>query len=290
MAFASVSGGFVVNEGQNGGIALSFNDVSNSSIQYQYSFTPGTADTSDYSGGSGSGSLSIVAIPSTDRTVDIRFSAAADRLLESEETVTLSVSLSGIAFADGASSKDFDITIRDRSFTNDRDDIIGTSGSDRVSALSGDDRFNAGAGVDVVRGGAGSDRLFGQAGSDRLFGGEGSDVLVGGGGEDLLQGGGRGDDLKGGAKSDVLRGQNGKDVLTGGSGRDTFVFDGNDGSDTITDWEAGDTFAVESGARRFRQLDLEETEDGVVVSWRETSVLLEGVERVDLSASDFHFG
>ncbi|WP_411892842.1 calcium-binding protein [Yoonia sp. SDW83-1] len=64
-------------------------------------------------------------------------------------------------------------------------------------------------------------RLEGRNGNDTVFGLAGNDTLDGGLGDDTLIGG-RGDDL-----------------LTGGTGADVFVFVGDDGADTITDFENG---------------------------------------------------
>jgi Ca2+-binding RTX toxin-like protein len=62
-------------------------------------------------------------------------------------------------------------------------------------------------------GGNGSDSLVGDAGNDTLFGGRGNDRLYGGAGDD---------------------------TLTGGKDRDTFIFAGDGGSDTITDFRNGE--------------------------------------------------
>lgn len=62
------------------------------------------------------------------------------------------------------------------------------------------------------------------------------------------------------------------------------------GDDVVTDWSGRDTFEVTSGAGRLGRLDLSETDDGVLVSWKSTSVLLLGVELDDLGREDFVFG
>jgi Ca2+-binding RTX toxin-like protein len=45
--------------------------------------------------------------------------------------------------------------------------------------------------------------------------------------------------LNGGDGNDVLHGGQGNDLLNGGTGADRFVFSGNNGTDTITDFQAG---------------------------------------------------
>jgi Ca2+-binding RTX toxin-like protein len=53
--------------------------------------------------------------------------------------------------------------------------------------------------------------------------------------------------LNGGDGNDVLHGGQGNDLLNGGTGADRFVFSGNNGTDTITDFQAGvDTIDIHS--------------------------------------------
>lgn len=84
----------------------------------------------------------------------------------------------------------------------------------------------------LVIGGIGNDTIFGGAGHDRLNGNNGNDVLVGGDGRDVLVGGAGDDILTGGNLTVAAR--RGGPVWS-----DTFVFDGNCGNDTITDFEPG---------------------------------------------------
>ena len=100
----------------------------------------------------------------------------------------------------------------------------------------------AGDGGDTLHGGNGNDGLYGGAGWDKLYGDNGEDYLSGGFGNDLLDGG-NGDD--------VLDGGRGNDTLYGGNGDDSFIFL-DIGTDTIADYEAGETidlsaFALEPG-------------------------------------------
>ncbi|MDA9207447.1 hypothetical protein N9O61_01040 [Octadecabacter sp.] len=102
------------------------------------------------------------------------------------------------------------------------DDIIfGDTGNDEIKGGSGDDDIDGGSGRDLLKGGKDDDVLSGAAGADTLFGGQGDDTLFGGGSADILHGG------------------KGDDELTGGNGDDVFVFEGNDGRDTITDFING---------------------------------------------------
>lgn len=114
---------------------------------------------------------------------------------------------------------------------------------------TGDDRVTASASSTplVAEGESGNDTLTGGAGSDQLHGGAGNDVLRGGAGNDWLQGGTGNDTLNGGNGRDVLEGGSGNDQLTGGAGRDAFVFNPNEGNDTVRDFTSGTDSIVLKG-------------------------------------------
>ena len=95
-------------------------------------------------------------------------------------------------------------------------------------------------GIENVHGGLGNDTLTGDAGDNQLSGNDGADSLSGGDGRDGLFGGKGSDTLVGGAGDDELWGSKDNDTLTGGSGNDSFLFNADDGSDTITDFAVGD--------------------------------------------------
>ncbi|MEP1587627.1 MAG: calcium-binding protein [Tateyamaria sp.] len=123
----------------------------------------------------------------------------------------------------------------------DGNDIIdGGVGSDLIWGGNDDDSLTGNGGADVLYGGRGDDTLEGDGGNDQLNGGRDNDQLLGGNGNDILTGGAGEDDLRGGGNADTLSGGSGDDVLTGGNGNDVFVFAGNGGRDTITDFVNGD--------------------------------------------------
>jgi len=120
------------------------------------------------------------------------------------------------------------VSIRDIAFTKD-----GTDGDD---TLLGDDAYK------IISGGEGDDAIYGSYSSDvndELHGDSGNDTLDGFGGDDTLEGGEGNDVLRGGYGDDVLDGGVGDDTLSGGAGSDVFRFTGNDGDDTITDFDPG---------------------------------------------------
>lgn len=127
------------------------------------------------------------------------------------------------------------------------DTLNGGAGSDMLHAGGGDDLLAGGAGNDRMYGEGGNDLLNGQDGNDRLIGSVGDDNLLGSKGNDNLNGGGGNDTLSGGADNDKINGGFGRDLLVGGAGddhliggggADTFVFSGNFGDDTISDFSA----------------------------------------------------
>ncbi|MEO0818719.1 MAG: LamG-like jellyroll fold domain-containing protein, partial [Pseudomonadota bacterium] len=143
---------------------------------------------------------------------------------------------------------------------NGDDFVFGESGNDFLFGGAGIDRLDGGSGVDSLYGGTEGDTLLGGTEGDFLFGEAGTDVLRGQGGNDRLDGGDDGDELYGGGDNDILFGRSGNDMLfgddgndilaggegidtlTGGTGVDTYVFRASrPGSDTVTDFEAGET-------------------------------------------------
>ena len=145
------------------------------------------------------------------------------------------------------------------------DTVLGGDGADSIDGGTGDDSLSAGADADTIFGGTGNDYVDGDAGDDSLSGGDGDDVLignagndtiVGGTGADTMWGGADADDLSGSAGEDRLFGENGNDtlagggdndLLTGGWGNDLFLYSPGDGADTIADFNAGNSGALNDG-------------------------------------------
>ena len=131
---------------------------------------------------------------------------------------------------------------------------------DRVDGPDGaNDVVQAGAGNDTVNAGAGADLVLGQSGNDLLLGGAGDDTLDGGDDNDALHGDDGNDRLFGGAGDDQLRGDAGNDTLATGDGNDVLFFDIGGGTDTVTDFDFGDS----DGDGRFNdQIDVSALDDG----------------------------
>jgi len=133
--------------------------------------------------------------------------------------------------------------------------ITGAAGDDVIAGGGGNDILAGNSGFDTLRGELGDDVLYGGTGNDTLDGGAGRDVLIGGSGQDIASyasataavrahlsaswanaGDAAGDeytsieDLTGGNSHDILGGDLGENELVGGGGNDTLM--GNGGGDT----------------------------------------------------------
>lgn len=139
-----------------------------------------------------------------------------------------------MALDGGAGSDDLSLTVNVATYDPTATDVWslsldGGSGNDTLtlSITNGVDaalQANGGSGDDViVASGGQTNQLSGSYGNDSITGGTGSDMIDGGNGLDTIEGG------------------LGDDWLSGGTQADTFIFhDGTDeGTDHITDWEAG---------------------------------------------------
>ncbi len=209
------------------------------------------------------------------------------------------------------------------------DTLTGGSGDDSISGGAGNDNIDGGAGNDTVVDGLGNDTVTGGAGDDRITvlsgintvtGGAGSDFIIGGFQADTLDGGTGNDVISGDgetgffAGSDTITGGTGNDTLMGGGGADTFVFNTNDGADTIAAFNpdavafsatAGYS-ATPTGADFTAGIDhiklvgfgldastvmaaVTSGADGAVSSASGTNITFFGVDAAALSADDFIF-
>jgi Ca2+-binding RTX toxin-like protein len=107
---------------------------------------------------------------------------------------------------------------------------------------------------------------------------------------EAIVGTGFGDTLVGDNGANALTGGNGGDVLLGAGGADSFIFDGSDGTDQISDFAIGtDKIGFING--NFDDVVFENVFNGVVVTFQSTQVLvLNGTQFfVDNPANFFFF-
>ena len=178
---------------------------------------------------------------------------------------------------------------------NGNDSIVGQSNADDLYGEFGRDTVKGGGGNDTIFGGEGNDFLKGGTREDQIFGDQGNDLMFGNSFDDTLDGGEGNDRLNAGGGDDVLWGREDNDTLKGGAGADEFVYSGNDGDDVILDFEVGiDTMLIifDAPLDNFSQTiaaTRQQGNDAVIDLGGGDSVTLRGVNRDDLSGSDFEF-
>lgn len=164
-------------------------------------------------------------------------------------------------------------------------------GNDTIKGGSGDDFIFAVNGSNKIDGGAGNDTLLGGSGNDSLMGGDGNDVIVG----DRF--------VRGSSGQDTIIAGAGNDTLQGSGGADVFVFNSNEGTNTIgllndsyavigRDFDIGEdiirlgsgfSFSSEQAVANAFSND----GDYAVLSANGTVIRLYGVDADDLSAANF---
>lgn len=177
------------------------------------------------------------------------------------------------------------------------DTADGNGGDDVMNGGAGDDVFGGGAGDDTLRGGRDADTLSGGGGADVIRGGSGNDSLDGDGGADNIRGGDGSDNIDGGGGDDIIRGDAGDDQIAGGGGFDTFIFRGNFGIDTITDFATSNGEKIDLSAvttiRNFADLSnnhlLQAGDDAVIDDGLGNLIVLEGFDSANLQGGDFIF-
>ncbi|MGX9948520.1 calcium-binding protein (plasmid) [Bradyrhizobium denitrificans] len=179
------------------------------------------------------------------------------------------------------------------------DTFLGTAKNDFYVGLGGNDYLSGGAGDNHLDGGAGNDTLVGGPGQDDLRGGDGNDKLYGGAMGDNLMGGAGNDYLSGGAGHDMLDGGAGNDIYNGGDGADAFIVAHGSGNDVVvggfdpgpgafdhiafTDILPNEVTVADAASNHG------DAHTGVLVSWGDGSIFLEGIAKGQMAQDDFMF-
>jgi Ca2+-binding RTX toxin-like protein len=138
---------------------------------------------------------------------------------------------------------------------------------DAVIEINGSMNFSSTTLVDI-------DEIRGsKTGADTIWGSQGDDHINGRGGDD------------------VLEGEGGDDTLEGGTGADTFVFQDNDGEDTILDFADGtDLIRLENtSASDISDLTITNVAGDAKIEIDSTTIILESFDIADLTNADFDF-
>ncbi len=130
--------------------------------------------------------------------------------------------------------------------TNNDDIIHLAPDYNNINTAGGNDTVYGNIFADTIDGGAGDDVIYGDDGKDTLIGNTGNDILYGNNGNDTLYGDDR-DSSKYTVGNDTLVGGKGNDYLSGGYGDDTYVYNLNDGFDTIYDTKGNDKIVFGDG-------------------------------------------
>ena len=166
--------GFSLTVPSAGSITLSWTDLEDPTITYQYQQRVGTGSWTSWT-----------AMPGATGTFTIR-SGLAERTfyqyrIRAKQGAHTSTPTQIRA---GAYGKDSIVQTDTLNGTDYPNYILGLGGNDRLNGGAGDDILNGGGGDDKLRGGTGNDTLNGGDGNDRLFLDAGDDTVTGGAGDD----------------------------------------------------------------------------------------------------------
>ena len=188
---------------------------------------------------------------------------------------------------------------------SDHDTITGGTGNDHVLGGDGHDHLSDAWKNDTLSGGAGTDTLISHLGDNALSGGTEDDVICTGLGDDELDGG-SGDDLliaeyphRFARGNDTQIGGEGNDKLESGEGADQFVFFLDQaGNDTIAQFDTDGTLLgagfevgqdqihLITGTGTAQGYTLHDTDQGSVLTWGSSQILIYGVSEYDLGFFD----
>jgi VCBS repeat-containing protein len=125
--------------------------------------------------------------------------------------------------------------------TNGNDSLNGTVGDDTIYGLAGNDTIFGNEGLNIIDGGDGKDLIFGGSQTDTICGGDGNDRIFASNGNNTVWGGNGNDVIFSGTGNDLINGGPGNDTIWLGAGGDTVVIAQGNGTDTIYNFQAGQT-------------------------------------------------
>ncbi|MDJ0678002.1 MAG: pre-peptidase C-terminal domain-containing protein [Calothrix sp. MO_167.B42] len=159
------------------------------------------------------------------------------------------------------------------------DTIYGKGGNDQIFGSEGVNNLYGGAGNDTIYSGSQADTIYGGAGDDTIFASEGDNIVFGGLGDDTIYTGSGNDKIVGGFGNDII-------WLSGG--QDIVVLEAGKGTDTINNFQLGQTTFDISGNPNDLSIvnginGAEISQFGellAVVSWNSASTLVDNIDTV----------
>lgn len=176
-----------------------------------------------------------------------------------------------------------------------------TSTKGEVDTLININGVNASAGDDTIYGSDDDEfAVFGGFFHEGIAGVDGNDLIFSGGGRDIVTGGAGNDTIDGGDDRDTIFGDDGDDIMNGGAddssndgflggeGSDIFVFEGNFGRDSVSDFEQGvDLLDISYFGLTFADLQIDVTAFETEITIGDSTIRLQGI--FDLTETDFIF-
>jgi hypothetical protein len=173
--------------------------------------------------------------------------------------------------------------------TQRSDTLRGTDKADFIYGLAGEgDRIFGGEGDDKLFGGAGNDAVYGGSHDDLIYGGTGNDKIHGEAGDDLLYGGFGNDTIYDGSGDDRIEGGTGRDTIWLGGGEDIVVVASGFGSDTIFNFQLGQSKLGLVDGLTFDDLTITQKDASAqIFAGDELLASLRGVRASNIDASSF---
>lgn len=172
--------------------------------------------------------------------------------------------------------------------TDNGESLFGTVGNDTIFGKGGNDQIFGSEGVNHLYGGDGDDLIYGGSQTDTIYGGRGNDTIFAAEGNNIVFGGAGDDTIYTGSGNDRIVGGFGSDTIWLGGGQDVVALELNKGTDTINNFQLGQTrfdilgssdslniFDGAQGAEIFQSGELL-----AVVSWTQANTLINNINTV----------
>lgn len=217
---------------------------------------------------------------------EVTFQAVAGR--------TYQIAVDGYSRSQGSINLNIDLASNSVLGTSANENLYGTVGNDFIDGGSGNDQIFGSEGVNTLLGGDGNDTIYGGSQRDVIRGGFGNDIIYASEGRNDVYGGSGNDTIYTGSGNDYIIGGSGNDTIWLGGGQDTIVLTQYSGSDTINNFQDGQTRlalgAPHSVGLTFSNLTIAQGNNATLISITSTGELLatlNWVQASNITANDF---